>query len=104
MQTVLLGFGVLRLAQQKEREGARKHTWRMRSSPAKGREKTGRMAPPLAQSSPPGKEGRRAYERREKGPERQSPEREPGGLSMSRARARLPPKAGGSRAEVDQPG
>ena len=68
MQTVLLGFGVLRFAQQKEREGGRKHTWRMRSSPAKGMEKTGRMAPPLAQSSPPGKEeqGRRESERREK--------------------------------------
>ena len=75
-------------------EGKRRcgHTWRMRSSPAKGWAKTGQMAPPLAQSSPPGKEGRRAYERREKGPERQSPEREPGGLSMSRAQASQPPR------------
>jgi len=39
----------------------------MRSSPAKGWPKTGQMVPPLAQSSPPGKEehGRRESERRE---------------------------------------
>jgi len=39
----------------------------MRSSPAKGWAKKGQMAPPLAQSSPPGKEeqGRRESERRE---------------------------------------
>jgi len=30
--------------------------WRIRSSPAKGWAKAGQMAPPLAQSSPPGKE------------------------------------------------
>jgi hypothetical protein len=38
------------------------------SSPAKGWAKTLQMAPPLAQSSPPGKEeqGRRESERREK--------------------------------------
>jgi len=47
---------VLRLAQQKEREGAGRHTWRMRSSPAKGSAKTGQMAPPIAQSPPTGKE------------------------------------------------
>jgi len=43
-------------------------TWEMRSSPAKGWAKTGQMAPPLAQSSPPEKEeqGRRESERREK--------------------------------------
>jgi len=37
----------------------------MRSSPAKGWAKTGKMAPPLAESSPPGKEeqGRRESER-----------------------------------------
>jgi hypothetical protein len=40
----------------------------MRSSLAKGWAKTGQMAPPLAQSSPPGKEeqGRRESERRER--------------------------------------
>jgi len=40
----------------------------MRSSPAKGWAKTGQMAPPLAQSSPPGmeEEGRRQSERRER--------------------------------------
>ncbi|RLN39820.1 hypothetical protein C2845_PM01G16530 [Panicum miliaceum] len=54
----------------------------MRSSPAEGWAKTGQMAPPLAQSSPPGNEeqgrkgrrefffwngqGRREYERRER--------------------------------------
>jgi len=40
--------------------------WRMRSSPAKGWAKTGQMAPPLAQSPPPGKEeqGRRESERK----------------------------------------
>jgi len=39
----------------------------MRSSPAKGWAKTGQMAPPLAESSPPGKEeqGRRESEGRE---------------------------------------
>ena len=40
----------------------------MRSSPVKGWAKTGKMAPPLAQTSPPGKEeqGRRESERRER--------------------------------------
>jgi hypothetical protein len=40
----------------------------MRSSLAKGWAKTGQMAPPLAQSSPPGKEerGRRESERRKR--------------------------------------
>jgi hypothetical protein len=40
----------------------------MRSSPEKGWAKTGQMAPPLAQSSPPGKEeqGRRESDRRER--------------------------------------
>jgi len=42
-----------RPAEGKRRGG---HTWRMRSSPAKGWAKTGQIAPPLAQSSPPGKE------------------------------------------------
>ena len=53
-----------RTAEGKRRGG---HTWRMRSSPAKGWAKKGQMAPPLAQSSPPGKEeqGRRESERRE---------------------------------------
>jgi len=39
----------------------------MRSSPAKGWAKIGQMAPPLAKSSPPGKEeqARRESERRE---------------------------------------
>ena len=51
-----------RIAEGKRRGG---HTWRMRSSPAKGRAKTGQMAPPLAQPSPPGKEeqGRRESEK-----------------------------------------
>ena len=54
----------LRTADGKRRSG---HTWRMRSSPAKGWAKTEQMAPPLAQSSPPGKEeqARRESERRE---------------------------------------
>jgi len=40
----------------------------MRSSPAKVWAKTGQMAPPLTQSSPPGKEeqARRGFERRER--------------------------------------
>ena len=47
-----------RAAEGKRRGG---HTWRMRSSPAKGWAKTGQMARPVAQSAPPGKEehGRR---------------------------------------------
>ena len=56
---------MLRLAQQKEREGGR-HTWTMRSSPAKGWAKTGKMVPPLAESAPPGKEECRESERRER--------------------------------------
>ena len=42
-----------RTAEEKRRG---RHTWRMRLSPAKGWAKTGQMAPPLTQSSPPGKE------------------------------------------------
>jgi hypothetical protein len=54
---------MLRLAQQKEREGA--SIPGRCSSPAKGWAKTWRVAPPLAQSSPPGKEdqGRRVGEK-----------------------------------------
>jgi len=65
---------VLRLAQQKEREGAGIPGGC--SSPAGSCAKTWQMAPPLAQSSPPGasaREGRAREERvREKGkvPER----------------------------------
>jgi hypothetical protein len=53
-QRVLLAFGVLHLAQQKQKEGAGIPGGC--SSPAKGWAKTSRMAPPRAQSSPPGKE------------------------------------------------
>ena len=54
---------MLRLAQQKEREGAGIPGGC--SSPAKGWAKTRQMAPLLAQSSPPGKEeqGRRESEK-----------------------------------------
>ena len=65
IQIVLLGFGGApsRTAEGKRRGG---HTLRMRSSPAKGWAKTGQMAPPLAQSSPPGKEEKRKERVREK--------------------------------------
>jgi len=70
----MLGFGVLRLAQQKEREGA--GIPEGCSSPAKGWAKTRQMAPPLAQSSPPGKEeqGRRESGRRENVKQREESE------------------------------
>jgi len=58
---------VLRLAQQKGREGAGIPGGC--SSSAKGRAKAWRMAPPLAQSSPPGKEDQEKRERRERGDE-----------------------------------
>ena len=55
---VLLGFGVLRLAQQKETEGA--------GIPGGCARRRQRAGPPLSQSSPPGKEdleqGRRSGE------------------------------------------
>ena len=46
-------WGAPSLTAEGKRRGG--HTWRMRSSPAKGWAKTGQMAPPLAQSSPPGR-------------------------------------------------
>ena len=58
-------WGAPSLTAEGKRRGG--HTWRMRSSPAKGWAKTGQMAPPLAQSSPPGKEEQGRKESREKG-------------------------------------
>ena len=65
---------MLRLAQQNEREGAGIPGGC--SSPAKGWAKTRQMAPPLAQSSPPGKEeqGRRESGRRENVKQREESE------------------------------
>ena len=65
---------MLRFAQQKEREGAGIPGGC--SSPAKGWAKTRQMAPPLAQSSPPGKEeqGRRESGRRENVKQREESE------------------------------
>ena len=59
---------MLRLAQQKEREGAAiPGAWRMRSSPAKGWAKTGQMAPAARPVVAAG-EGRASEERvREEG-------------------------------------
>ena len=63
MQTILLGFGVLSLAQQKEKEGAGIPGGC--PSPAKGCAKMSQMAPAHAQSSPPGKQEQEGV--REKG-------------------------------------
>jgi len=65
----------------------------MRSSPAKGWAKTRQMAPPLAQSSPPGKEEQGGESRREGKALRNR--REEMNLSGSRE--------GCQRAELEQP-
>jgi len=64
----------------------------MRSSPAKGWAKTGQMAPPLAQSSPPGKE--------EQGGENP---REGKGLRNSEIASKGPASSGESAARTQQP-
>jgi len=79
---------VLRLAQQKQREGAGIPGGC--SSPAKGWARTWRLALPLAQSSPPGNEDQ-ARRVREKG---KGKKQRGEGLSTSQARAGLPPQAG----------
>ena len=62
------------------------------------------MAPPLAQSSPPGKEeqgGESSIEGKGlRNRSRAEVRSRAGGLSMSRARASQPPQAGASQAEV----